>query len=475
MAGDQEVTTLRAIAIGDLHLCRGPKNADRVAALDYVLANAPRPIDIWLWPGDLTDAGMTIEIRNYLAAVTQRMADEAPVVIVPGNHDPDGDLDFLARLKAAHPILVVTRPEVVEVALDRMKQVAAIACIPYPSKGVLVSQGVPHDQLHTFAEQAFDTLFMGLGATLQKHRSAGQPVIAIGHATIGGAVASTGQPQIGTELEITEAHLARLGECPKIFNHIHKEQLVGDEARYVGSLCRMDWGEIELKGFVELQFGAKGWGGFGGDGPWASAGPAWDYDWRLISVPVPAMYHVEGTLTRDTFDWRVTKGPGGPNDDPPASWEGVDVRVRASYAQQEKQVLAGAFERVKATFAGARRFEFEPIAVPDRAIRAPEVIQEQTFDGKLRAMSKLSGVAWSEKIEACAQELQAVEDGEAVARIVAAKLEPLADLSAEGIGGVGVSRPSDDDAARTPVRGAGPEKASEATGHEPPPVHSMLF
>ena len=73
----------------------------------------------------------------------------------------------------------------------------------------------------------------------------------IGHANIVGAVASTGQPQIGQEISVSQAHLARLGDCVKVFNHIHKHQRIGD-AWYVGSLCRMDWGEVEVKGFLRI-------------------------------------------------------------------------------------------------------------------------------------------------------------------------------------------------------------------------------
>ena len=446
----------RFACIGDLHLVRGPKNADRLAALDFViddvLKNHTEPLSAWLWPGDLTDAGMTIEIRNALVERAIRMAEVAPVVIVPGNHDPDGDLLFLAKLAARWPIHVVTSAQVIEIAvpefggeapdfLDRGPRVA-IACVPYPSKAAIVSAGTPHDQIGRVAAEAFDVIFMQLGAQLEAARQRELPTLAIGHMNISGSIASTGQPQIGAELEVNATHLARLGDCPVIFNHIHKHQRVGS-AVYPGSLCRMDHGEVEPKGYVVVEMTDS------------------DYGIHFHLAPIAPLYHVEGTLTRDAFDWIVTKGPGGPKDDPPQiectacsgtgdgkrdllegtlgcevcrgsgfiiSFAGCDLRVRASYPQQEKDVLAGAFERVKAMFPGARRFEFEPIAIPDRALRAPEVVQAQTFGEKLLAMSALQHVSWSSEIDRAAQELQRTDDGDEIVRGVEARLAPLGDI-----------------------------------------------
>lgn len=429
---------MRAIHLGDLHLCRGPKNVDRMAALDYAINHASeQPIDVWLWPGDLTDAGTTIEIRNYLIGAVQQMTEFAPVVIVRGNHDPEGDLLFLRAMETKFPVYVVERePEVLMVELPEQRRHAAIACIPYPSKAAIVAAGTPNDQINAVVDAAFETIFMGLGAELQKARDHGQPTLALGHVTIAGAVASTGQPQIGTELEITEAHLKRLGDCLILLNHIHRHQRVGS-TWYAGSLCRMDWGETEPKGYIEVIMrkvveGARN----------APGDVLWGHSIQFVPVPVPPMYHVDGTLTRDRFDWIVTKGPDGPKDEPPRQrgpatddadrqqllfhaeaagielepidWTGCDVRVRVHYAQAERAVLNNLDVMVRGLFHGARRLEIEPIAVPDRALRAPEVVQAHTLRDKLQAWAKLSEVGWSDRIEAFTNVLLGDEDADRV-------------------------------------------------------------
>lgn len=410
--------------LGDLHLTSGPRNADRVAALDYAIADARRaPLDAWLWPGDLTHSGMTIELRNLLVDRVTAMAHVAPVVIVPGNHDPDGDLDFLARLHAVWPVYVARTPQVMDVVLrwDRSepwneleaaarKRPLALFCLPYPNKARLVSAGVPPDQMHAVVDAALDRIFMQAGADLEAARADGRLTGVIGHVSIGGAVSSSGQPQIGTELEISPQHLARLGDCFQVFNHIHKHQRVGS-AVYCGSLCRLDWGEREPKGYVHVTCAPA----FTADAP-----TQWSHAEQFLPVPVAPMYHVDGTLTRSGFAYDTA---GLPTD-----WTGCDVRVRASYVASERDVLVDARERVRRQFAGARRFEFEPVAVPERQLRAPEVVEAQTLRDKLQAWARLTETAWSAEVVRCADLLEGTEDGDAVVASVEARLRPLTDV-----------------------------------------------
>lgn len=458
------MTTHRFPALGDSHLIAGPRLADRRDALAYIIADAQRgPVDAWLWPGDLTHEGMTIELRNLLVEIVTTMARVAPVVIARGNHDPEGDLDFLARLHTTWPVFVATRPVVLDVPLATAKDTAlALACLPYPTTASLVAAGTPHEEIGAAAGRALDVIFMQLGAALADARAAGRLTGAIGHVNIAGSVSSVGQPQIGQELEIGEGHLARLGDCFKVFAHIHKHQRVGS-AVYPGSNCRLDWGETERKGFLLVECER-----FDFTGPALGGSSLWSHAETFVPIPVPPMFHVEGTLSRDGFDWVVKKGPDGPQDDAPmvpcpscasdpvtttlfdsappalacavcagtrqvADFTGCDVRVRASYPSSEASVLDGAKARIRTlpAFVGARRFEFEPMAVSDRTVRAPEVVAAQTFDEKLRAWAKLSAVAWAGEITACAERLQQTDDGDAVVAAATARLTPLVEIARE--------------------------------------------
>lgn len=465
------MSTLRFVHIGDLHAVSGPKNADRIAALDYVIdRECQQPVSAWLFPGDVSDSGLTIDLRNLLIGRALKMADVAPLVIVRGNHDPVGDLDFFAKLRGRWPIYVVNEPTVIDVPLSDSNILrpdvitAAIACIPYPNKVEIVAAGTPQDQITVVAKQAFDAIFMELGHRLDLVRAEGRPTLAIGHVNISGSVASTGQPQIGSELEIDATHLARLGDCYIGFNHIHKHQ-----RHYAGSLCRCDFGETEPKGYVVVDYDL-------------GEGRRWLHRDRFIEVPVPPMYHVEATLTRDAFDWRVTKGPNGRDDITPGQacltcdgsglvpehsnrpeeslltmmtvhdtgqqevvgtigvgtcsdckgkgvipdFSGTDVRVRVRYNAAERDVIADALNRIKPVFAGARILKLETIAEQQREIRAPEVAAAQTLDEKLSAVARVLDVSWGAHMEANVSTLLATEDGDAVVAAEESRLTALA-------------------------------------------------
>jgi DNA repair exonuclease SbcCD nuclease subunit len=298
-----------------------------------------------------------------------------------------------------------------------------VACLPYPNKGQLVAAGVPPSDIGREAAAALDVICMDLAAQLQQFTGA---KLLIGHATIAGATASTGQP-LGLEHDIamTATMLARFGpNVPLIFGHIHKPHTIYG-TYYAGSISANDWGETEEKRYIVLDY----------DGAQC----------QIVSrqIDTPRLYHVEGLLTRDGFDWRCTKGPGGPADEPPQTtrvrdklteqvtdWSGCDVRVRFRYNQAERELLGPARERIRSIFSSARRLELEPVATAERTVRAPEVVQATTLDGKLRAWARLTDTAWSGEIERCAALLLANEEGEPVVAETEARLNPLVELSA---------------------------------------------
>lgn len=371
----------RFIHIGDAHLGPNARNTDRRAAIDQIIAQEIiQPVSAWLWPGDLNHGRMTIEDRNWFVGRISRMADTAPVVICYGNHDLPGDLDFLARLNTVWPIYVISTPQVIEVPLASppgtlIDERAAIFVLPYPTKAGLVALGIVHDQLLDEARAALMSIFLSAAAELQQKTAEGCIPLMIGHVNVAGSVASVGQPNIGKEIEIDQELLNRLGPIYKGLNHIHKGQTIGG-AVYPGSICRLDWGEIEPKCYVVVEY--------------ADAG---SFQWWPRTLDVAPMYHVEGELTRDGFTWRVTKGLDGPTDTPPESFDGAEVRVRFRYSAAEKSALDEAL--VRAPFEGAKRVDTDPIAMRSRAVRAPEVAAAATLDAKTQVFVQQSGVEWT--------------------------------------------------------------------------------
>lgn len=431
------MSLLRLVHLGDLHAqSTHPRNADRLAALDQVIEREHgQQVNAWLMPGDLLHARSTVQDRNDLAARLTRMADRAPVWLCYGNHDAPGDLDIFGALRARHLVTVIHKPMVVDLASAVCAMRVGCFVLPYPSKAGLVAAGVEHESLNAETSKAFDLMFMEAAASFDAYRASGAPVLMIGHVSIGGAISSVGQPQIGTELEISQAHLDRLGDCPKLLNHIHKHQYIGG-AVYAGSLCRLDWGEVEPKGYIVAEY---------------ETCPTKHWAVRFVELNVPPMYHVEAELTwlppgseRVGFVYeqgcyeiffKVTRGPEGeiiPMPDTAQTfqwWRGADVRVRVRYRAAERDRLDGGLLEIRKKFTEARRCEIEPIIVPDRALRAPEVVAAKTLDEKLKAWADVSGVTWAGEIVTRATELQSGESATVIAGVTE-RMARLADVGA---------------------------------------------
>lgn len=391
VAGDP---TTVLVHLGDFHAGPGPRNADRFRALDQILdecVGLPR-LGAWLWPGDLNHGRMTIEDRNALVERLRRMAAVAPVLLVYGNHDMVGDLDVFGRLRATWPIVVVSHPEIVPLTLATGHE-ASIFCLPYPTKAGLTSAGVAKDDVVATAAEALDFIFMQAAGDLQRAASTGVLTLMVGHVNVGGSQTSSGQPNVGHEIEISRAHIDRLGPIYKGLNHIHLGQTIAG-AWYPGSVCRLNWGEIEPKRYlriacqrweeVDLRCAALP------DAP--APGPGtWTHSVEACPLTVAPMYHVDGSLTREGFTWAVTAGPGGEAQTAPPSWRGCEVRCRYTFPQSDKNILLHA--QVHAEFADALRLEVEPIAVADRALRSPAVAAARTLADKVAAFSQVEQLA----------------------------------------------------------------------------------
>lgn len=384
--------THRFIHIGDLHLGPNTRNEDRMRAFDQILSEQiGTGVSAYLFPGDINHGRMSIPDKNFLVSRARRLADDAPLVVAVGNHDLPGDLDFLSELKGRWPIYVVTRPQTIRIPLAT-GGCAAIFCLPYPQRAGLVSVGVQSDHLVDAARQALDVIFMVAADELARAIADGCVPLMIGHVNVGGAIVSSGQPNIGAEIELDRALLDRLGPVYKGLSHIHCAQEIGG-AHYAGSCCRLDWSEVDPKSYNVVTYDIEP-GGIGHS-------DVWIYDVERKPLNVAPMYQVEGNLTREGFEWWIQRSSHPddiekPGEAPPGGWAGCEVRVRYRFNANEKTALDEAL--VRAPFEGAKRLELDPIGVRERASRAPEVAAALTFDAKVEAFVRRSGVPWTPEL-----------------------------------------------------------------------------
>ena len=382
----------RYVVIGDTHLqSTNPRNADRLKAFDQVIREGQlAPVSAWLHLGDVFHTRSTPDDRVAVAERLTRMADVAPVVVIYGNHEAVLDLHVFSRLKAKYHVTVIDAPRTVRLELATGGH-ASVFCLPYPTKAGLVSAGIEVGDVQSVASTALDAIFMTAADQLRLARDHGDDTLMIAHATIAQCRTSAGQPMgVHGEIVVTPQHLNRLGAVPKLFGHIHLPQDIFG-ATYAGSIARLDFAEVEEKRWIELVYESP-------------------TDWVQHSHPIdcPPRYHVEGELSRDGFTWQATKGPGGALEQAPASWRGCEVRVRYRFNQSQRGALDQA--RVLAEFAEALRVEVEPIAVPDRQLRAPAVAEARTLEQKLAAYLTVEEVP-----AALVEKLRALETSEGAA------------------------------------------------------------
>lgn len=396
---------MRVVHIGDMHLGPNARNADRRAAFEQILnreLSSGRQVAMWAIPGDLNHGRMTIEDRNWLADIMMSMAAVAPVVICYGNHDLPGDLDFLALLGTIYPIHVVSVPRVVRVEMVAGwsvsgKYPASIFVMPYPTKSGLVAAGVAQESIGETARAALDMVFLASAAEMAA--APGDPIrMVLGHVNVSGSMLSSGQPNIGREIEVDAALLQRFGPIYIGLNHIHKGQSIGG-AHYPGSICRLDYGEVEPKRYLVVEYDAHR--------------SLHEFVVHEELLDVAPMYHVEGELTVENG---FVSGPLDRTD-----WTGCEVRVRYTYNAVEKDALDHTLPGK--AFASAKVLKVEPIAMRSRVVRSPEVAAAVTLDDKVRAYVEQSGIEWTPGLDAKLALVQKVwTDDAALADVVRKEL-----------------------------------------------------
>lgn len=357
------------VHIGDAHMAPGERNDDRWSVIEAIVEANRQRTDLagWLVPGDLNDARMSIDDRNRWASLLIVMGDVAPVFICRGNHDLYGDLNVFGKLWSRWPIYVITEePQVFRAALPVGGHVTLFA-LPYPTEAGLVARGVAPGQIVSTARDCLDVIFVDAAAPLEAARAAGDITMMIGHVNVAGSVTSAGQPNIGQEIELDPALLSRLGPCYKGLNHIHRAQDIGG-AVYPGSICRLDWGEIEPKGYVVVTH----------VDPLA-------YTVTTVPIDVAPMYHVEGLITRESLEYHVAHGDVPRDASGLPTWKGCEVRARLKFAKSERNFLQFMKARVLAEFADAKRLKLELIAENETALRSLAVASARTIPEKMAA------------------------------------------------------------------------------------------
>jgi DNA repair exonuclease SbcCD nuclease subunit len=333
---------------------------------------AERGCDAITHSGDVWERKSTSRERRAVADYMQAWAEHMPVVVVPGNHDDEIDVEWLGRLRARHTISAITSPRVLAVGP------AAIACLPWPRKGTLLAKLgiVAREEGNQVATEALRSVLRELGDGLSRHQLG--PRIFLGHCSMRGSKTSDAQPPlVGHDFELTIADLVSIPAAFFGLGHIHLGQdweaeigptmTVGNAAPivYPGAPRRCDWGEPESKGYVVAEFeGSK------------------LVSWERVPTPCAPMLHVNvrferGSLVISNEDANlIERSPG------------AEVRLRYDVPVDQRVAAKSAAEDLAELLkvcGGAAAVELDDVVIAETRARAPEVAAATTLPAKLEA------------------------------------------------------------------------------------------
>lgn len=236
----------------DVHLTSGTRLGDTMDVLGWIARDgARRGVQLWLVAGDLTGTTVphvaSIEERNAMAGWLQMLGEQAPTIVLAGNHDRIGtdelssDLAIYGQLSAKHPIRVVTRPEIIDAAGAR------VYCLPFPSKKYALASGAIGGAIteqKAGVEGGLRAILDSWRLDADEHRALGVPTIGCMHVNVAGSKMGGGEIlNVGVEVELSPHDIAELGFDAGCLGHLHLCQEMAPGWWYAGTPAPQSFGE----------------------------------------------------------------------------------------------------------------------------------------------------------------------------------------------------------------------------------------
>jgi DNA repair exonuclease SbcCD nuclease subunit len=377
---------MRILATGDDHISEHSKRWSECQKVHQWIVDVVQDehIDLVLNGGDVYDGPSTPIDREFASDIFIRIGAHASQVVAKGNHDIYRDCQILAKLKTDHPIHVEERAGVVHMCG------AAIGVMAWPERGGILASKMqlelgyydPAELTQSRLERRFgkehvenvvrdslQAVLRGLGSQLAEHNG---PRVLLGHFMVNGAMTSTGQPLLGSPMNVSLDELALANAHIGLMSHIHMAQCFdvnGAPHHYSGSPYRTDYGQLEPKGVLIAEFD---------DATGKLIGT------RFIESPCAKLEHVELWWEDDHF----TPQQGGlPYLAVFPDLSNTELRLRYHVPVDQRE----AAERRANEIADAMRsngvisVKIEPLTKATKRARAPEVAKAYAIRDKLLA------------------------------------------------------------------------------------------
>lgn len=245
----------RTVHITDLHITADDRFKDQEQYLqgiaERVLALSP---DIVLVTGDLFGHQVPyrskLEERRLLQWFTICLAAACPVVFIYGNHDYQGDLDWLTELEREWPILVFSSTSQAGESVYTPSGPCRIYPLPYPTRRWLLADsgtGMTVDDATVSIQERLTLIFQVWGSYIRaaRERNPDVPHILAAHIQVRGCQTAGSERLVGGEIELTTGTIDLLRADYAALGHIHMTQEMTTRAWYAGATWFNDHGETK--------------------------------------------------------------------------------------------------------------------------------------------------------------------------------------------------------------------------------------
>lgn len=394
---------LRFIHTGDWHLDgEAVKKAKAEAALDQIVEYCSNvKVNAIIHSGDMFEKAQKFQANSGVPIALKYLHKLAKLVdfifIAKGNnsHDEQGSISLLHQIEPnvyayEYPVVLGIRtPD--DMVSDLLRSDNGpksdinyiVTLVPYPTKASLLIEDSIDNNNANFLDK-FEQIFEHIGEVTQPYTC---PKLLAFHGNVVGSRLSTGQTLVSQDIMVAPSTLERALHNYYALGHIHASQMIKENMCYSGSIYNKNWGEIESKGFIVLNFE---------DGEMTQ---------ENIKLSVArAMVKVDDGEFKDGEFW-FGLGPDGLH---PSNVDNAEYRVRIKVSENERNLITeDKINSLKEQFGDDVKIEFNIVPV-ERESRSEKIMNCKTLIDEVKEYASVIEQPINGTIEKKVAEIQEV-------------------------------------------------------------------